>query len=418
MANYPKTDRRGNKSIQLRRFNERRVLQALRRMGAASKADLARCAGLTNAAVGDIVSSLEDQGLIYLGEKRHDGGRGQPATIIRLNGTGVYSIGVRLDRSAIETVLIDFDGNLMFRTLYDRLLPEPKQTLEIVKKDIDNILDLLKKDKQKRLSGIGLAIPFNLESWLTELNLPSDRFSSWKDFNFAAEVENVMNIPVYSENDGTAAAIAELFYGAGREIDNFLYLYLGPGLGGGLVLNGEIVRGDSGNAADVGLMPVAPSTLPSAPHPKGVFDIMLNRASINTLIRHLQYAGTSIETKVDLERVISEEPAPVSEWLDDCTMSLTYLIWSARSLLDVPTVILGSDISGYLIEALKNRLEVSLADSAPESRTPPNILIGSFGTDAGAVGAASLPIFYSFSPSKDILINERDNDFTQRLAAK
>lgn len=214
-----------------------------------------------------------------------------------------------------------------------------------------------------------------------------------------------MHIHVYNENDGTAAAIAELFYGVGREIDNFLYLFLGPGLGGGLVLDGEIVRGDSGNAADVGLMPVPRSTLPSAPQPKGAFDVMLNRTSINTLIRHLQSAGLTIQTKVDLERVISEEPAPVSEWLDDCTMALTYLIWSARSLLDVPTVILGSDISGYLTEIIKNRLEVSLKESAPESRLPPSILIGSFGTDAGAVGAASLPIFYSFSPSKDLLIN-------------
>lgn len=418
MAYYHKANRRGNKSIRLRRFNERRVLQALRRMGGASKAEVARHAGLTNAAVGDIISSLEDQGLVYLGEKRHAGGRGQPATIIHLNGTAAYSIGVRLDRSAIETVLIDFDGKLMSRTFYDILLPEPKQALEIIKKDIHNIFDLLKKDKQKRLSGIGLAIPFNLDSWHTELNLPSGQFLSWKDIDFAAEIEKAVNIHVYSENDGTAAAIAELFYGVGREIDNFLHLFIGPGLGGGLALNGEIVRGDSGNAADVGLMPVPPSELPSAPKPKGAFDIMLNRASINTLIRHLQYAGISIETKTDLERVILEEPAPLFEWIDDCTKALTHLIWSGRSLLDVPTVILGSDFSGRLMEILKSRLEISLAGSAPESRFPPNIVLGSFGTDAGAVGAASLPIFYSFSPSKDILINETNSNFMQRSAAK
>jgi predicted NBD/HSP70 family sugar kinase len=414
MSFYTKSDGRGKNSIQLRRFNERRVLQALRRMGAASKADLARYAGLTNAAVGDIVASLADQGLLHLGEKRYVGGRGQPATMIRLNSTGAYSIGVRLDRTAIETVLIDFDGNIMSRISYDMLLPKPKKTLEIVKNDIQKTLGFLKMDQKKRLSGIGLAIPFNLESWLSQLNLSANRFSSWEDFDFAAGVENAVNIHVYSENDGTAAAIAELFYGVGREIDNFLYLFLGPGLGGGLVLNAEIVHGDSGNAADVGLMPVSPSTLPSAPQPKGALDIMLNRGSINSLIRHLQYAGLAIEKKVDLELTIAQEPAPVKEWLDDCVMALTYLIWSARSLLDVPTVVLGADLDGRFAEIMKNRLEVSLAASAPESRTPPNIVLGSFGSDAGAVGAASLPIFYSFSPSKNILTNERDHKFTQR----
>ena len=411
MSFYTKSDGRGKQSIQLRRFNERRVLQALRRMGAASKADLARYAGLTNAAVGVIVASLAERGLLHLGEKRYAGGRGQPATMIRLNGTGAYSIGVRLDRTAIETVLIDFDGNIMSRISYDMLLPKPKQALKIVRNDIQKTLLLLKKDQKKRLSGVGLAIPFNLESWLTELNLPANLFSSWKSFDFAAEVENTVNINVYCENDGTAAAIAELFYGVGREIDNFLYLFLGPGLGGGLVLSGEIVHGSSGNAADVGLMPVPPSTLPSAPRPNGSFDIILNRASINTLIRHLRYVGIPIKTKVDLEHVISEEPAPVTEWLDDCTAALTYLIWSAKSLLDVPTVVLGADIDGRFTEMVKNRLEVSLDASAPESRTAPKIVLGSFGSDAGAVGAASLPIFYSFSPSKHILTNETDNKF-------
>ena len=166
-------------------------------MGTASKAELARCSGLTNAAVGDIVSSLENQGLIYYGEKRHVSGRGQPATTIHLNGTGAFSIGERLDRTAIETVLIDFDGNLSSRTFYDMLLPEPQRALEIVKKDIDSMLDFLKKNRQKRLSGIGLAIPFNLESRLTELNLPSDLFLGWKDYDFTAESDHsaLMQVP-------------------------------------------------------------------------------------------------------------------------------------------------------------------------------------------------------------------------------
>ena len=407
-----KIDRRGNKSIQLRRFNERRILQALRRVGAASKADLARYAGLTNAAVGDIVTSLAERDLIHLGEKVRKGGRGQPATLICLNGTGVYSIGVRLDRTGIETVLIDFDGNLISRLTHEMLLPQPAQTLSIVRQDIEKTLKLLKGNKIDRLAGIGAAKPYNLESWLSELNLPSRPFFDWTDFDFVQELDQTTDFTVFGENDGTAAAVAELFYGVGREIDDFLYLFIGPGLGGGLALNGEIVRGSSGNAADVGLMPAPPSTLTSAPKPQGMFDIMLNRASINTLIRHLKHTGTPITAKADLENIIASEKSPVTEWLDDCISALTYLIWSAKSLLDVPAVILGADTGGRLTEILKHRLEISLASSTPESRTPPKILIGSFGSDAGAVGAASLPIFYNFSPSKDILTNDEDHKYT------
>ena len=396
----PKTDRRGNKSIQLRRFNERRLLKILRRVGAASRADLARYTGLTNPAVGDIVTSLAGQDLVHLGEKLHKGNRGQPATIIRLNGTGAYSIGVRLDRTGIETVLADFDGNLISRFAYDMQLPRPGQTLSIVKKDIEKTLTFLRDDKTERLAGIGVAIPYNLESWLKELNIPSNPFSDWANFDFERELDHATNLAVYRENDGTAAAVAELFFGVGREIDNFLYLFVGPGLGGGLALDGDIVRGSSGNAADVGLMPTSPSTLVSAPKPKGIFDIMLNRASLNTLIRHLRYNDIPVESKADLEAAIAQKSTPVREWLDDCTMALSQLIWAGRSLLDVPVIVIDADVGGGLKDLLKGRLEAALADSAPESRTPPRIVLGSFGTDAGALGAASLPIFYSFSTSK------------------
>jgi predicted NBD/HSP70 family sugar kinase len=405
----PKTDGRGNKSIQLRRVNERRILKILRRVGTASRADLARYAGLTNVAVGDIVTFLARQDLIHLDEKLHKGGRGQPATMIRLNGTGAYSVAVRLDRTGIETLLIDFDGNLMSRLTHDMQLPRPDQTLSIVKKDIEKTLTLLNGSKIERLAGIGVAIPYNLESWLKELNLPSNPFSRWANFDFAGELERTINTVVYGENDGKAAAVAELLYGVGREIDDFLYLFVGSALGGGLALNGEIVRGASGNAADVGLMPAPPSTLVSAPRPKGIFDIMLNRASLNTLIRHLQYAGISIESKVDLESVITQKSAPVLEWLDDCTMALSHLLWAGRALLDVPVVVIGADEGDCLTVVFEERLGTALAASAPESRTPRRIVAGSFGSDAGAVGAASLPIFYSFSPNRETLTNEMEN---------
>ena len=340
-------------------------------MGVASKAEIALCARLTSAAVGYIVTSLAKQQLIHFGEKRYQGTRGQPATMIRVNGQGAYGIGVRLDRTCIETVLIDFDGNLISRISHDMLLPSPKQTLKIIQRDTAKTLALLKGKQKNRLAGIGLAIPYNLESWLRELNLPSNPFLSWKAFDFADALQQVVEIPVYCENDGTAAAIAELFYGVGRKMDNFLYLFNGPGLGGGLLLNGEIVCGASGNAADAGLMPiyrpqrwnplqnrVAPSISCSIVPP--------STPSYGTL----QHAGITIESKVDLEAAIAEETTAVHEWLDDCVMALTLLIWAGRALLDVPVVVLSADVGSGLVGFLTERLEVALAASAPESRTP------------------------------------------------
>lgn len=396
-------NRRAKKSIQLRLYNERRVLQVLRRLGSASKAEIARKLDLTNAAMGSIVSSLEENGLVYFGEKIHEGGRGQPATLIHLNGQGVYSIGVQINRNKIETVLIDFDGNIISRMNHESTLPKPEHTLETVTRDIQKILELLDEDKRKRLAGIGLAIPYHLEQWTESLNLPKEDFECWKDYNFADELQKKVNIPVFSENDVTSAAIAALYYGVGRDINDFLYLYIGAAIGGGLVLNGEIVFGESGNAADVASMPVPPSSLSSSKRPNSVFDIMLNRASLNVLKKHLGHNGIEINSQSELEAIILSNNEYFNEWLEDSVTALTHLIWSTTTLLDISTVVIASDIDGDLVQKIKHKLDVSLSVNAPEACIVPKIVLGKFGSDAGAIGAASLPIFHSFSPTKEIL---------------
>lgn len=195
----------------LPRYNERRVLQVIRRMGEASKADLARQTNLTNTAVGIIVSSLHCKQLLKISGKRHGGQRGQPATLYRLEATGSFSIGVRVDRNWIQAVLIDFNGTVLARLSHESILPRPEMALEIILKDVNALLDMLSESQRRRLSGIGLAYPYNLESWLNELSLPYEEFSSWKEFDLAGHIEDAISIPVCSENDVTAASIAEFF---------------------------------------------------------------------------------------------------------------------------------------------------------------------------------------------------------------
>ena len=225
----------------LPRYNERRVLKVIRRMGEASKADLARQTNLTNTAVGTIVSNLHRKQLLTVSHKRLSGQRGQPATVYRLEATGSFSIGVRVDRNWIQAILIDFNGSILSRLSHELILPRPEMALEIILKDVRSLLDMMSENQRCRLAGIGFAYPHNLESWLNELSLPHEEFCRWKDFDLAGHIADAISIPVCSENDATAASIAELFYGLGRDMDDFLYVFIGPGIGGGVVINGESV---------------------------------------------------------------------------------------------------------------------------------------------------------------------------------
>ncbi|MCX5512225.1 N-acylmannosamine kinase [Kaistia algarum] len=399
---------RGSNSAQLRRYNERLVLQRLRRAGEASKADLARAADLTNTAIGAIIQKLEDQSLIVSVGKRHDGGRGQPATMLRLNPKGAYGIGVRLDRRSIETILIDFAGHPIARRAYDIVLPRPEEALAMVERDIRELLSLLDRPARERFAGVGLALPYNLGSWLGRLDLPPDTFGLWDHVDFGAWLQEATGLPVFSENDGNAAAIAELFYGVGRRMDDFLYLFLGPAIGGGVVTGGDYLRGSHGNAGDVAVIPVGPSRLASAPKPPQGGELLITRASLNALARHLLAAGVPVVSPLDAEAAFVAQHPAVGEWLDDAVDALTPAIWTAMALLDVPVVVLDADIDAGLVDALIGRLAASLAAHAPEARRPPRLVHGSFGRDAGAIGAASLPMFYSFSPRASILMRSND----------
>jgi predicted NBD/HSP70 family sugar kinase len=396
---------RGRNSVRLRRYNERLLLQVLRRSGEASKAELARRAHLTSTAVGSIIQSLEESELIVYTGRRTEGQRGQPATLIDLNPKGAFGIGVRLDRDTIETALLDFGGSILARRVHDRILPSPDETLKLVLADIDEVLKAITPEERERLAGIGVAQPFNLGAWLKELNLSKPDFRAWDEVDFAFELGEATGLPVFSENDGNAAAIAELFYGCGREFDDFIYLFLGPVIGCGIALNGDCLRGVTGNAGDVAVMPVPPSRLASARQPGGKWDLLLSRVSLNALARHLRHAGAIADSHADLERHIRAHHPAVEEWVEDCIDALTPALRSALCILDVPVVVFDADVDGGLIDLLQRRLARALAETAPEARDVPDLVRGSFGSDAGAIGAASLPMFFSFSPRAEILRN-------------
>lgn len=397
---------RGRNSVRLRRYNERLLLQVLRRSGEASKADLARRTHLTSTAIGSIIQSLEESDLIVYTGRRTEGQRGQPATLIDLNPKGAFGIGVRLDRDSIETALLDFGGQILARRVHDRVLPSPDEALALVQHDIEEVLKAITPEERERLTGIGVAQPFNLGAWLRELNIAQPEFRAWDDVDFAFELGEATGLPVFSENDGNAAAIAELFYGCGREFDDFIYLFVGPVIGCGIALNGDCLRGVTGNAGDVAVMPVPPSKLASAQTPSGKWELLLSRASLNALTRHLRYHGAEVASHADLERHIRAHHPAVEEWVEDCIDALTPALRSALCILDVPVVVLDADVDGGLLDLLQRRLAASLAETAPEARGVPDLVRGSFGSDAGAVGAASLPMFFSFSPRAEILRNQ------------
>lgn len=392
----------GSNSAVIRRFNERIVLTALRRLGEASKADLARHVNLTQNAAGQIVRDLGRQNLICEIGKR-SGLRGQPATLLRLNPTGAYSIGVKLGRRTLDAVLVDFDGAVLRSVRHEIEFPMPQTALALILDDVATLQRAIPPLAHDRLAGVGLAIPFNLGSWQRELDIPENVCAAWNTFDIAARMRRELGLPVCVENDGTAVAVAELFRGIGRELEDFAVVFIGTAAGGGLVLGGTYRRGAKGNAGDIGLMPVAPSRLRTAPRPTGRHDILLNRASVGALIRHLRRSEVQVRSIAELDGAIVAHPGLVAEWLEDCADALVLPLLSIGSLLDLEAIVIGGNLPHAVVEQLLERLRKLLADEAPEACAPPQLRIGTVGRDAAAIGAAILPLHLSYGPDQELL---------------
>jgi len=399
--------RQGLTSARIRRYHHRVVLQSLRKLGEASKADLARAADLTNTAIGQIVADLQELGLVGVVGKRYEGQRGQPATMLRLEPNGAYGIGVRLDRGLIEIALVDLAGRLVAQRSHRMALPAPPEALALVARDLEELIAVAERLAPSRVLGIGLARPDNLGSWLDRLDLNNPALPLWDEFDFAGALSRRTGLDVHEENDGTAAAIAELFYGFGRESDDFVYFFVGPAIGGGVILQGDYRRGATGKAGDVAMMPVAPSSLPSAPWPRGPFEILLTRASIAGLIRHLSRRGQPVRDLDGLTTAIAACPQGVAEWLDDCVEALVAPTLSAQALLDVTDIVIDGDLGAPLMNEIVSRLARALLRAAPEARAAPRVRLGSFGSDAHSIGAASLPLFIDFAPRSGVTANAR-----------
>jgi predicted NBD/HSP70 family sugar kinase len=393
----------GSNSVHIRQFNERVILAALRRLGEASKADLARYAQLTNNAAGQIVRELEQQSLIKTLGKRA-GSRGQPATLLTLNSDGAYAIGVTIGRRSLRSLLVDFHGEVLARRSKEQVWPLPQDAIAFIHESIEAFRAKLPPPTRRRIAGLGVAMPYNMGSWQKELGMPAQAVAAWSDFDLVAAVERQVDLPVFAENDGTAAAAAELFRGHGRTIDSFLYLFIGAAIGGGIVTGGDFQRGMHGNAGDVGLMPVAPSTLASAVPSNARFDVLLSRASVTALLRHLDHSGFGIRTERDLAACLDNAAPAIAEWTEDCADALVVPILSAVRLLDIDTVVIDSDLPPALVRDLIRLTNDHLRRASPESREAPTLMHGSIGPEAAAIGAAILPLHLNFSPNRDVLM--------------
>ncbi|CAM5761538.1 transcriptional regulator [Labrys miyagiensis] len=398
--------RKGSNSVQVRRYNERVVLEALQRLGLASKAELARSANLTPQAVATIVDHLEEVGLV-----RHEGKRagqvGQPSTLYAPAPDGAFSIGLHIGRRALDAVLVDFTGKTLRIETCEYEFPEPKAVADLAGAYVRTLQASLAPDLRERIVGVGVAMPYFMDSWTKELGMPRAITEAWESFDFAKALADHISLPLFFENDASGAATAELVYGRGRETRDFIYLFIATFIGGGLIINGNLETGPNGNSAAFGPYPVTPSLLSTVPPPKGPFEILLRRASIYVLTHHLRENDVPIRRAFELEALAGRAEPFLSEWIADCADALAQAIVGAIAVVDVDAIVLDGILPPAILQRTVDAVSQRFGAIMPEGLVAPRIEVGTIGPQAAAIGAAILPLYAMFAPDSGSLVKAK-----------
>ena len=371
----------------MRARNERLVLSLIRRHGALAKSEIARMTGLSAQTVSVIMRGLEAAGFLTR-QAPVRGKVGQPTVPMSLAPEGALFLGLKVGRRRTEMVLIDFLGKVRATTVMRHDYPTPDATLEFVRKSVTELVTPLPVLLRQRIQGLGIGLPFQLWDWAGRLGLPAGAMDAWQSRDIRAELATEMPWPVLLENDASAACNAELVFGSQALPKDFVYAFLGFFVGGGLVLDGSMFAGHSGNAGALASMPV--------PDGAGGARQLVEVASLSGLERALAEQGRDgaflWESAPDWE--IDEDI--VAPWLQQAAKGLAHVAASAGGLCDLQAMVIDGWMPGPLRARLIAEIERALDQIDLSGIRRPAILAGTAGPLARALGAASLPLSARF----------------------
>ena len=368
----------------LRNYNERVVLSLLKAHGGLSKSEVGKRAGFTNQTAAVIMRDLEAEGLITRGEPVR-GRVGQPSIPMRLCAEGAFFFGAKLGRRSTDIVLVNFVGEIIDQTsmVYD--YPDPQKTISFIVDSVNSMMQSKPQSVRDRIRGLGVAMPGFLWEWATSIGVEPHLIDPWRTIDIQDSLSMQFDFPVWSRNDATCACGAELVFGKDPLPTDFLYFYIGQFIGGGIVLNGELFTGSTGNAGALGPFSVTQSD--------GSTKQIVEIASLATLQSRLKRAGASSATLVWDAPDYGVCPDVLNNWINDAAHAIAETILAGCAFIDFPMVILDGSMPETLLQRIVQRIQQNFVRLNWSGLFVPDLKCGTIGSNARTLGASAIPMF-------------------------
>ncbi|GAA2816179.1 ROK family transcriptional regulator [Saccharopolyspora taberi] len=379
-------------------FNRAVVLDTIRAHGEVSRVELAAKTGLTAQTMSNIVRALMADGLVAENGHAPSTG-GKRRVLLRVVPDAYSSVGLHLDPESITGVLLDLAGGVRMRSR--RRVPDGASPAAVATALGRTIRQLVRRSgiDESRVLGVGLAVPGPLDAEHRKVLGPPN-LAGWGEVALADVVAERAGLPVVMDNDATAAAIGERWAAGAARTSSFVYVYLGSGVGMGIVLGDQVHRGVSNNAGEIGHVSAGSRSCHCGR--RGCLEAY---CSMRAIVADWAAAGGNPgggSVSADYERLCRSaaegDPVP-AKVIRQAAGRLGQALATVVSVLDIDHVVLGGPALRHVGELVRARVAKTLNSQvwAPQVR-PVQVRTATIGEDAGAVGAASLVLDHAYSP--------------------
>jgi glucokinase-like ROK family protein len=371
--------------------------------GPIARARLTEISGLNKSTIGSLLTQLEAWGFVReLGTQNV--GPGRPGMLIDIAAEAGRIVGVEIGVDFISVVLADLKAHIVWQRKIDTngvVRASQAQVLAQAEALVREALQQASAGNQ-RVLGIGLGVP-GLVDHATGTLLFAPNLG-WRDVPLREMWRAAFDVPVIVENEANAAALGEKMLGAARQVDNFIYLSAGVGLGGGLVVDGRLYGGVGGFAGEIGHMTLVPDGPQCNCGNRGCWETLIGPTAITERVRQAAALGQTPRllalpgvdgeaSAIRMQHVLAAaeqgEPA-VLHVLDEVGRYLGIGIANLVNTFNPRLVVLGGILSlagPYILPRAQQEVKVRALAAAREALC---IELSAFGFDACVMGGVSL----------------------------
>ncbi|WP_145000307.1 ROK family transcriptional regulator [Kocuria rhizophila] len=336
----------------LRVANRRRVVDAVRELGAVTQARIARETALAPSTVSSIVKELTRCDLLAV-ELDHGGRRGQN---VRFSPRAGHLLGVDVGHRHVAVAVADLNVEILARKCCE-LPPDhgAAEVLETARRMADELRDELGISAQRFLQA-GIAVPAPVAERGRELDSAAI-LPRWAGMDVQDLASRVLDCPVVLENDANAGAVGEHSLGAGRDVRDMAYLKVSHGVGAGLVLGGRLYRGATGSAGEIGHVTLDERAGLCRCGNRGCLETFVSSAAVLGLVHS---SGRPLETVPDVvDAALAGDPG-CTRVVADSGGLIGGAVAQLCNLLNPQLVVVGGDLAragDLLLEPLRRAVE-------------------------------------------------------------